>query len=216
MFSAFFFDLDGTLLDSEILWVEATGRVLAACGYSLSAEALLRLVYGRAWSDIFADIRTRYSMVIPDEATLLSDMRGQFVALRAMRDIRIHSSISLLKRLAKDYPVALVSGSGRDEVMSGIAEMGIAPYLRFFLANEDYSPGKPHPACYQLAAEKLGISPAACLVFEDATAGVQAANAAGMSSVALQRPQRPAQDYSAADWITDDLEKWWQQWKKKL
>jgi beta-phosphoglucomutase-like phosphatase (HAD superfamily) len=101
--------------------------------------------------------------------------------------------------------VAIVSGSPRVDVQDGVELLGIAPLLRFFLGSEDYPRGKPDPAGFLLAAQRLGAAPADCLVFEDSAAGVRAARAAGMRCVALARPGAPAQDLSDADLVLNDL-----------
>ena len=64
---------------------------------------------------------------------------------------------------------------------------------------------RTYPACFLLGAERLGLPPSECLVFEDSTAGIRAAKAAGMVCVALQRPGRPPQDTRRADEVLADL-----------
>jgi sugar-phosphatase len=205
MIDAFLFDLDGTLLDSEILWVEAIWRTLADEGCEISDAAALKLVYGRAWSDIRDEILRLHPGAFPTSEALERRTGAVFRELASTRDIRIPSSIDLLKRLASGFPVAIVSGSTRSVIAEGMALMGIAPWVKLYVGVEDYGPGKPDPACFLIAAERLGVKPATCLVFEDSSAGVRAAKAAGMVCVALQRPGRPRQDVSAADEILSDL-----------
>jgi len=205
MFSAILFDLDGTLIDTESLWAAAVGRALEERDCLLTAPQLVELVYGRAWRDIFADIRQRYPEAYDDYAVMTAVAQGHFHALRQTRDIRIPGSIEVLIRLAAAYPVAIVSGSARRDIARELDALALTAHVRFFLGCEDYTPGKPHPACYQLAAERLAVPPANCLVFEDSTHGVRAAKAAGMTCVALRRPEQPAQDYRDADFLVGDL-----------
>ena len=201
MIRAFLFDMDGTLIDTEILWVEAIETWLHGAGCAPSHEDTVQDVYGVAWSDVANNLARRY----PDIAWDREAINAHFSALRDTRDLLISSSIALLKRLAQDHPVAVVSGSSRRDIEEGIARMGIAGHLAFFLGDECCSPGKPHPACYLEAAQRLGLPPQQCLVFEDSTVGIEAAKQAGMHCVALARPGRPAQDVSRADWVLEDL-----------
>jgi HAD superfamily hydrolase (TIGR01509 family) len=53
---------------------------------------------------------------------------------------------------------------------------------------EDYARGKPAPDCFLVAAERLGVNPEDCLVFEDTDMGIEAARAAGMASVRVPQP----------------------------
>lgn len=205
MYDAFIFDMDGTLIDTEIVWVEAVELLLTGYGIPLSREEALEIVYGVSWPDVYTMIIERFPRIDMTNDEISAALRPIFVELRDRRDVRIPSSIALLKRLSKDYPVCIVSGSAADDVAGGIALMGIEPYLRFWLSEADYSPGKPHPACYRMAAEKLGLPPEACVVFEDSRVGVRAAKAAGMACVALARNGRPPQDFSEAGLVLDDL-----------
>jgi beta-phosphoglucomutase-like phosphatase (HAD superfamily) len=205
MIRAFLFDLDGTLLDSEILWVEATQRALAERGCAITHEEAMRLVYGRAWGDIRGEMYTTYAEALRDGEPIELQTDRIFKELQTKRDIRIPSSIDLLVRLGRTWPVAIVSGSTRRTIEECIALMNIEPYVRLYVGTEDYTAGKPDPSCFLLAAQLLDVPPASCLVFEDSAAGVRAAKAAAMTCVALQRPGRPAQDVTAADEVLADL-----------
>ena len=205
MIDAYIFDMDVTLLDSELLCVEAVKKCLIDFGFPVSHEEAIDIVYGVSWHDIYEEIRRRFPGFGLGYQQFVSVVDPIFAALRHTRDIRIHSSIELLRKLARDYPVCIVWGSNTAGVNDGIDIMGIRQDIRFFLAADDYSPGKPDPTCFLLAAERLEIEPARCLVFEDSRVGVQAAKAAGMHCVALSRADRPRQDVSLADLVLDDL-----------
>ena len=205
MVRAFIFDLDGTLLTTEALWVQATEEYLRGLGVAISHEDAVAMVYGRSWHDIYPDLVKRMpggGLPRPDVEEAMAPI---YYGLRGSRDIRIPSSIALLERLAREYPVCIVSGSSRKEVALGVELMGVGDALRFFLGAEDYSPGKPDPICYLKAAAKLAVPPAECLVFEDSWAGVQAAKRAGMVCIALSRNGCPDQDLSGADVVFADL-----------
>ena len=205
MSQAFIFDFDGTLLDSEIVWVEATELFIRERKPAFTREEAEFLVYGRSWHDIYDDIL----LLLPDVCMGIEEMsevlESYYEKLVGTRDLRIESSINLLKRLSAKFPVAVVSGSTRATVAKGLVSMGIETCLEFYLGAEDYSPGKPDPACYLLAATRLGLSPERCLVFEDAVAGVRAAKGAGMRCVAVARKGSPRQDFSEADLVLQDL-----------
>jgi HAD superfamily hydrolase (TIGR01509 family) len=203
--SAFLFDLDGTLIDSELLWCRAIRQMMQARRMPISEAYSLELVLGRAWRDIADRLRRDHPALTDDDDVLVLETNRYYEQARGATDIRIHSSMELLERLARRYPVAVVSGSTRGQVADAIEMMGVADSLRFYLGSEDYPRGKPHPDCFLMAARKLGIVPGECLVFEDSTAGVKAARAAGMKCIALQRKNMHRQDVSAADQVLEDL-----------
>lgn len=205
MIRAYVFDLDGTLVDSEILWVEAAEVLMRDAGCPISHEEALAIVYGRSWHDIYDDVQRLCPHLSMPIESLASELEKRFIPLRDSRDIRIPGSISLLKRLSGEYPVAIVSGSYAKDIEHAIELMGIAKNVTFFLGTEHFSPGKPDPACYRMAASRFGLPPEECLAFEDSAAGIAAATGAGLHCVALVRPGRPKQDVSSADWVLDDL-----------
>lgn len=204
MFDAYLFDLDGTLLDSERLWIEAIGVALERRGVKLSPAAATALVLGRSWPDIFAEIRRCYPETYATREAMEAVTVPLYREYGERRDIRIHSSIALLRRLAADGPTVIVSGSTRNRIAESIELMDIADLVPFYIGAEDYARGKPAPDCFLLAAARLGVSPERCLVFEDSPAGVAAAKAAGMACVALHR-QEETQPPAGADLTLADL-----------
>jgi HAD superfamily hydrolase (TIGR01509 family) len=204
---AFIFDLDGTLIDSEMLWVDAMVAYLADRQCECPRNEMMAIVFGRSWLDIYHVITARFpTLASVPVRQMAAELRDYYVEQCKDTDsILIPSSVDLLKTLAKDYPVIVVSGSPRDDVALAVKLMGAEESVRFVLGAEDYSPGKPAPAGFLLGAQKLGVAPEHCVVFEDSWAGVTSAKAAGMTCVALSRPTENPQDFSAADLILTDL-----------
>lgn len=204
------FDLDGTLQDSEIVWVAATRDYVRAHGYPMTDEEALKIVYGRAWVDIRDNLAALSPALSEMDATAMADeSRSLFYKrLKANPDISIPGSVALLRRLARSMTVGIVSGSPRRDIESAMANLRIGDDVSFYICSEEYAHGKPDPACYLMGAEKAGADPADCVVFEDSTAGVVAAKRAGMRCVALRLPGHPAQDLSGADEILSDLSLW--------
>lgn len=200
------FDLDGTLMDTEILWVEGTWRYLARRGCDITHAGVLEIVYGRSWRQVYADIMARFPALGVTIETMEAELREDIQVLHRERgDVIIHSSVALLKALAERVPVCIVSGSPCPDIAKAVQRMGIGACIRFFIGAEQYGPGKPDPTCFLMARERLDVPAAECVVFEDSTAGVRAARAAGMYCVALARPGLPPQDVSAADRVVADL-----------
>jgi beta-phosphoglucomutase-like phosphatase (HAD superfamily) len=205
--SAVIFDLDGTLVNTELLWAEAMRDYLADRGCIRSKSWILDAVFGRSWLDIYHSIiglHPALAQVSPRDMAV--DLRAYYIRLREQGDgIVIASSARLLKDLAATYPVIIVSGSPRADIEEAVRLLEAEPHVRFVLGAEDYAPGKPSPAGFLEGARRLGVPPQECLVFEDSEAGVAAACAAGMRCVALDRPGAYPQDLSAADWVLSDL-----------
>ena len=80
-------------------------------------------------------------------------------------------------------PFAVASGSRKDSVVGSLTTVGLLDRFDAIVTAGDYVHAKPAPDCFLLAAERLGVAPKDCLVFEDTQLGIQAATAAGMASV---------------------------------
>ncbi len=205
MIKAAIFDLDGTLMDSEVLWVEAVERYLNDHGHAIGHEEALSIVYGRSWRDVYDSMMACHPELDETIEEMEVSLRVHLLDLQSGLDIVISESVELLRRLAKRIPVCIVSGSTRTDIEMAIDLMGIGDVLAFFIGAEDYGSGKPDPICFLMAAKQFDIAPEHCVVFEDSTAGVLGAKAAGMHCVALSRPGLPKQDVSVADCVVADL-----------
>ncbi len=204
---AFIFDLDGTLVDTELLWADAMRLYLADRRCDCPRQTVLHIVFGRSWTDIYRDVTARFPLLASTPVDAMAEgLRNVYLRLRNQHEnVIIHSSALLLKSLSQSYPVIIVSGSPRADVEEAVLLLEASAHVRFVLGAEDYAPGKPSPAGFLLGAHRLGVAPANCLVFEDSHAGVTAAKAAGMWCVALARDCAHPQDLSAADWVLTDL-----------
>ncbi len=209
-FDAAFFDMDGTLVDSERLYGMALCRSAGALGLELDEALSLQLVYGRAWSSIYCDLAEIFPQLEVDEESLDSMVLKQFRRIRTENpdDFIIEGSRRLLLKLAEQIPVAVVSGSTRRHLAGFVETLRIGDSLSALVGSEDYEQGKPSAQPYLNAAQHLNVNPGRCVVFEDSSAGVRSAKAAGMFCVALKRPGAVEQDVSPADQILTDLEEW--------
>jgi HAD superfamily hydrolase (TIGR01509 family) len=89
---------------------------------------------------------------------------------------------------AARIPMAVVSGGTRDSVTRSLTILGILDRFETLVCAEDYTRSKPDPEPFLVGAQRLGIAPKDCLVFEDTEMGIQSATAAGMASVKILQP----------------------------
>jgi len=203
---AYFFDLDGTLVDTEVIWCGAVGKYLNDRGCRVTYNESVALVYGRSWNDVYRGIKRRFPDLPDGMNAMQLALENNFYEVRTQADVRIPGSVELLKRLsAQGKSCCVVSGSPRDMINDALRIMRCTQDIEFYIGSEDYTHGKPAPDCFLLAAHKLKVPPAECVVFEDSEAGVRAGKAAGMYVVALNRPNRPKQNLSPADLILENL-----------
>jgi HAD superfamily hydrolase (TIGR01509 family) len=97
----------------------------------------------------------------------------------------------VLEHIEKQYgriAFAVVSGSTRESVVASLSTLNLLGKFDTLVCAREYRKSKPDPEAFLLAADKLGVPPETCLVFEDTDLGIQAATAAGMASVKIPQP----------------------------
>ncbi|MDA3798409.1 MAG: HAD family phosphatase [Kiritimatiellae bacterium] len=201
---AFFFDLDGTLMDSEIAWFKALQEALKLYSVELP-DAYALEIYGRDWNEVYNRITAMFSEQVPSIKTLKSDTLYCYQQ-KDSSDMIIKESKDLLVRLSHDFPVAIVSGASNGTIRNCIGIMDISKYVDFYVGYDEYSRPKPNPECYHLAADRAGVLPEECVVFEDSEVGICSAKDAGMFCVALARRQNSFLNHSHADMILSSLD----------
>jgi HAD superfamily hydrolase (TIGR01509 family) len=184
-FAAYLFDCDGTIADSMPLHYLAWKRALAEwqCGFS---EELFYAWGGMPIVKIIATLNERHGLAMPveqvakqKEAFYLEILPGLQGVPEVLEQIEIsHGRI----------PLAVVSGSTRDSVTASLNALRLLDRFDTLVCAGDYQKSKPDPEPFLIAARRLGVSPASCLVFEDTEMGIQAATAGGMASVKIPPP----------------------------
>ncbi|MEU8566434.1 HAD-IA family hydrolase [Streptomyces cyaneofuscatus] len=176
-------DMDGTLVDTEPLWLDAAREVAAAHGHTLTDEEGAG-VLGRTCADTAAYLATLSPGAAADR-TLESDLEDTFLTA-VEKGVRLRPGArDLLDRLADgNIPAALVSASPRRVVDAVLKTLG-AEVFRTTVADGETDRSKPHPDPYLEAAARLHLPPGACLVVEDSPTGIAAAEAAGCRVVAV-------------------------------
>lgn len=191
---AVLFDVDGTLVDSTPL-VERAARQWAP-EYGIDAEEFLAGAHGRRTGDRIADFlppeRVRAATEHLD--ALEAEEVGCVVALPGARELL--SSMGGL-------PWAVVTSMDAAQLRARTEAAGV-PLPEVVVTASDVSVGKPDPAGYLRAARRLGADPRACVVIEDAPAGIAAGRAAGATVVAVTGSHDRA-ELTEADLIVPDL-----------
>ncbi|MEU6014066.1 HAD family hydrolase [Streptomyces sp. NPDC047515] len=191
---ALLFDNDGTLLSS----IESVYRCWTqwAQEYGITAEDFEGVeLHGRTAGEIVAGLlpaaRVEEALARIEQLEV-EDAPGGVVILPGTKE--------LLGALPA-HRWAVVTSATRPLGWARLSEVGIDVPL--MIAAEDVTRGKPDPEPYLLAAERLGVDPARCVVFEDAPAGLRAGRAAGMRTVALATTHDRSE--LVADLVVDDL-----------
>ena len=179
-FRAYLFDCDGTIADSMPLHYEAWKKALAEYGCTYD-EDLFYSWGGKPVRKIIADLNQMHGLDMPVDRLAErkeSYYHAQLPELKGIPEVLEH-----IEAQHGRIPFAVVSGSRRNSVVGSLTALGLLDKFDVLVCAEDYKHGKPAPDGFLLAAQKLGVPPEHCLVFEDTELGIEAATAAGMKSV---------------------------------
>lgn len=201
-FRAAIFDFDETMIDLEPQHVAASIAVCDALGsdYQRLPETL-RLASGRRIVDELSEMRDFFGWnETVDE--LLAIRQKRFDELSSSVDIDllpgVRESIDVIRK--NGMKLAIATSAVGSSVRAVLRRLGLAGDFDVIVDGSMVRRAKPDPEAYLLTAEKLGVTPPHCVVFEDSQVGVAAAKAAGMYCVAVRNPNAHfRQDLTAAD-----------------
>jgi HAD superfamily hydrolase (TIGR01509 family) len=202
-YRAVIFDMDGLLLETEVLWQRAERRLFARHGAEFTFEDKLTVMgTSAAFTGEFFARRLGYGQ---DQAASLIQEVTELMheELQAQVDAR-PGAVELVARLRGRVALGLASNSPRYLVDAALQSAGFADAFEAIVSSDDVAHHKPAPDLYLLACERLGVTPADALALEDTASGIAAAKAAGLTCIAV--PQFAETDVSAADRVIDSLE----------
>lgn len=174
MYDAVFFDLDGTLIDTESIALATGIAAFAAHGHAVD-EAFMHALVGK--DEPTAALIIRAALPGADLDAVNRHWREGFTAgVDAGLALKAGAE-ELLARTAR--PMAIVTSTSREGAHRKLAIAGIARSFAHVVTLDDVRAPKPAPEPYLLAAQLFGLDPARCLVFEDSETGAEAAHHAG-------------------------------------
>jgi len=205
-FHAVTFDLDGVLADSEPWWNQIDAKLLAEHGVSYRGE-YHRNVLGVSYRLAVEFYKNAFHISASVEE--LMRRRGEIATdFFANRVGLFPSAKTILEQLREmKLHLAVATSSVSASARPFLDRTGIRGLFSVVVTGDEVQRGKPHPDIYLRAAKKLGISPEACLVVEDALAGVAAAKAANMRVAAIpdKRFVDPREYENEADYVLGSL-----------
>jgi len=202
-------DVDGTLVDTAELHFQAWETVCREHGRDFT-RADFAATFGRRNPEV---IHTLFGERFNDEqSAVLGDRKEEvYRAAAGAGVVLLPGARVLLEDLHRaGFAQAIGSSAPRANLELILRRTGVARFFGAVIGSEDTQRGKPDPQVFLVAAERLGVSPPRCVVFEDAVAGVQAARAGGMKCVAVRfvgHHTESALRRAGADLVVETLER---------
>jgi HAD superfamily hydrolase (TIGR01509 family) len=193
-FKAAIFDMDGLLLDTERIFLDAFKQTCDDLGFKFEMELFVKLIgtnsvktkdiltkgFGRGFNhDRFREVWIRH---------VDRYLSNNSIPLKV-------GAVDLLEKISSvPLPMAIATSTRYRDAINTLESTGIINYFKFIVGGDHVTNGKPHPEIYLKTADMLGMSPNECIVFEDSENGVKSAHAAGMDIIQVPDLVTPSED----------------------
>lgn len=200
---AVLWDLDGVLVDSTRYHYEAYREMLTGSGRELGFEEFRNLIGLRNETIL----RRLFGELPAGEVERLARRKEELFRERIAGNVEaLPGAADLVRRLQREgVPMAIVSSTPRANIDLILGILGLGGAFSAIVGAEDAGRGKPDPEGFLVAAGRLGVAPADCVVLEDAPEGIEGAKAAGMRCVGVATT-RPPERLRQADLVVESLD----------
>jgi len=205
--SGVIFDMDGVIVDSEPVHIQAERKLIEGLGIDFDNVDIKRYV-GLAMDKFWESLKNEYHLSQSIGELLDYDTEIRTAAFRAYDNFQAPEGAKGLVRMLKraEMPLALASSSHTNLIDIVMDKLHYRKFFDVVVSGFELKNGKPAPDIFLYSADLLGTKPAETLVIEDSMNGVLAAKRAGMKCLGYINPHSGNQDLSMADYTTDDFE----------
>ena len=179
-FGGYIFDCDGTIADTMPLHFRAWTQAMKEFGGKFP-EKLFYSWGGKPTGIIVEELNAMFGLSLDVEKTV---RRKENFYLSLVSEVTpVQPVLNFARSIHASAPMAIASGGHHELVDATLAALRITELFDAVVCAEDYVHGKPAPDPFLEAANRLGVPPRDCVVFEDSPTGIEAAEAAGMAHV---------------------------------
>lgn len=195
-------DHDGVLVNTERWFFRANQRALFEEGISISEDEYMRFMQSgvSVWT-----LATEKGIGDARVSEGRARRNRYYQEYLLTENIEIHGVIDVLENLRRNFSMAIVTASRREDFDLIHHSRSILNYMDFCLTSGDYVKSKPFPDPYLAAVERFGASPDECVAVEDSSRGLKSAVAAGIDCVIIKHEFTQSHDFTSAFRIVDSI-----------
>lgn len=206
MLKAVIFDMDGVIIDSEPMHARAAVLALQRFQVNINVDYCSRFI-GSTTYYMCQEMVKEFQLNIPPEELLAANDEMK----KALRASEGYPVIPYIIELMKDLhshglKLIIASSSPAEDIAYVMETLQIANYFEGYISGREVKHPKPAPDIFLAAAERLGVLPEECIVIEDSTNGVNAAAAAGITSIGFINPNSGTHDLSKAAFLVEGFD----------
>lgn len=204
--AAFIFDMDGVIIDSEPIHSRVKMDTFAHFGIEFNERDLEKYM-GRTSGAIFGEVLAERGRTDITMEEVVAYKHAHYIEVLEAGGIEpVAGAVELIRALkAAGIPMALATSSNPRVIDIVRRNFHIEDAFDYIISGWELPASKPDPTIYRVAAERLGVDPAACVVLEDTENGLKAAKGAGMRAIAYRNPNSGTQNLELADRVVDSL-----------
>ena len=183
------FDMDGVLIDSEPVWERVRRKFVADHGGRWAQDAQDRMM-GMSTAEWSAYLSEDFGLRLPPPQVaelVIAAMAAEYQAHLPL----LPGAVEAVRALSARWPLAVASSAPKSLIEAVLDASALRPAFAAAVSSEEVTRGKPAPDVYLEATRRLGVPPAASAAVEDSTNGLRSAAAAGLTVIAVPRPEYP-------------------------
>lgn len=184
---AVIFDMDGVLIDSEVIWEEE--RIEYARVRNKQWDSSHQMAIMGSTSQEWAAGMKRIMALEESVEAIIAEMLRRMTTRYEQHLPVIPGAVEAVQRMASRYKIGLASGSARPIIENVLKLTGLDQLFSVVVSGDEMQHGKPAPDIYFEAARQLGVAPEHCAGIEDSGNGIRALKAAGIRAIAIPQPQ---------------------------
>jgi HAD superfamily hydrolase (TIGR01509 family) len=181
--------MDGVLIDSEPVWERVRRKFVADHGGRWAEDAQDRMM-GMSTAEWSAYMSEDFGLHLPPPQVaelVIAAMAAEYQAHLPL----LPGAVEAVRALSARWPLAVASSAPKSLIEAVLDASALRPAFAAAVSSEEVTRGKPAPDVYLEAAARLGVPPAASAAVEDSSNGLRSAAAAGLTVIAVPRPEYP-------------------------